>query len=374
MVNLDKDKNQKFLLIDVGLIISIPFIINLCINHNQTNLVLKTENRYAQEFKPLEGLKVKYIASFFDNFDKYISDHMIYRDPIVSSFKDLSSYIPNLQLKLSSNNAVITGKISSNNAVITGKNSFVFLSNKYNLVLDRHIKGDLSILLQKAPNLKKDHEVVLKKIDATYESSKKIGSDFFVLIAPDKHSIYCKQLPSYLSKDTCRKTQNITKEYLKDLEKRQINFIYPFDELQSKSLQKQTYYKTDSHWNMLGAETAFFSLINKISEKGTVFNKEPFKKNDSYFLQEFANHNFGDLKDLANLNTNFPLDEKAYTVKLLVDPINKIYKEENPLIKVDGKMKFKNENASNKLKVLVIHDSFSVALSVFFRLFVYIYG
>lgn len=271
-------------------------------------------------------------------------------------FKNLSSYIPNLQLKLSSN------------AVITGKNSFVFLSNKYNLVLDRHIKGDLSILLQKAPNLKKDHEVVLKKIDATYESSKKIGSDFFVLIAPDKHSIYCKQLPSYLSKDTCRKTQNITKEYLKDLEKRQINFIYPFDELQSKSLQKQTYYKTDSHWNMLGAETAFFSLINKISEKGTVFNKEPFKKNDSYFLQEFANHNFGDLKDLANLNTNFPLDDKAYTVKLLVDPINKIYKEENPLIKMDGKMKFKNENASNKLKVLVIHDSFSVALSVFFNL------
>lgn len=80
-------KFNKFFVIVFCLIISIPFIINLCINHNQTNLVLKTENRYAQEFQPLEGLKVKYIANFFDNFDKYISDHMIYRDPIVSSFK-----------------------------------------------------------------------------------------------------------------------------------------------------------------------------------------------------------------------------------------------------------------------------------------------
>ncbi len=236
-------------------IIATPFLFNILVN-NQQDIVLQTENRKALDFKPLEKFKVRYIAEFFKNYDKYLSDHLIFRDDVVSNFKNITNLG---KLNLFVNNF---------KTAVIGKDNFVFLSDKYNGVLDRHLYGNIKEFNKKYYNMIEDIEYLSKY-------SKSLDKNFFVLVAPDKHGVYCNKLPSYLSFDTCKNIRKITNDRIIKLEEKGINVVYPLDYLRKISISKNLYYKTDSHWNKQGAEAAFNFLMNEISKKSNFFGSSP---------------------------------------------------------------------------------------------------
>ncbi len=341
-------------------IITTPFLLNIVINGVKENLILETENRQAADFKPLENFRISKIKTFFDDFDKFLNDRLISRDFIVNSFRNLTT-----------NNFKL---ILDNPLFIEGKDNFVFIT-KLEYVLERHIKGYSS---KYAREFEKNFNELLKKLKYISDISNKNSIDFFVLVGPDKHSVYCKKLPNYLGKNVCSISKEVTNNQIEKLNSLGIKTIYPVDELRKLTEHKHLYYKTDTHWNILGAEQAFYILMNKISVSKNMYRDVEFIPSQEYDLVEYENVNVGDLKNMG-LSQAYSFKETSYKFKS-VDNKKILWKTDNQknyqekflddICSDAGQKKESmiNIRANNKARILLIHDSFTSGLSYFFNL------
>lgn len=340
-------------------IITTPFLLNIVINGVKENLILETENRQAADFKPLENFRISKIKLFFDDFDKFLNDRLIGRDFIVNSFRNFTTN----DFKLFLDNPLF----------IEGKDNFVFIT-KLEYVLERHIKGYSS---KDAREFEKNFNELLKKLKYISDISNKNSIDFFVLVGPDKHSVYCKKLPNYLGKNVCSISKEVTNNQIKKLNSLGIKTIYPIEELRKLAEYQHLYYKTDTHWNILGAEQAFYILMNQIYASKNKNKNVKFIPNQKYDLIEYKNVNVGDLKNMG-LSRSYSFSESSYKFqsvdnkKILWRVGNqKNYQEKNlddTCSAADQKQEFMiNAEANNKEKILLIHDSFGTNLSYFFN-------
>lgn len=338
-------------------IISTPFLLNIAVNGAKENLILETENRQAADFKPLENFRISKIKTFFDDFDKFLNDRLISRDFIVNSFKDFTTN--NFKLFL------------DNSLFIEGRDNFVFS----NYALDRHIKGYSS---KHAKEFEENFNELINELKYISDISNKNKIDFFVFIGPDKHSVYCKKLPNYFGKNMCSISKEVTINHIKKLETIGIKTIYPVDELRKLAENQHVYYKTDTHWNVLGAEQAFYILMNKISASKNMYRDVEFIPSQDYDLVEYENVNVGDLKNMG-LSQMYLFSEPAYKFRSKYNKkiswkndFQKEYQEKNldDIYSVrDQKIESMiNFGVNNKVKILLIHDSFAENLSYFFNL------
>ena len=148
-------------------------------------------------------------------------------------------------------------KQSSSDKVVIGNHGWLFY------------KGDTNPVEQSMGywNLFTDEQ--LKTIADNLMSSKKVlenmGIEFILYIAPNKETIYKKEIPDYYelkSKTTC--TDQLIK-YLK--ENTDIRIVYPKAELlQAKSEEpdRLLYHKLDTHWNYAGAYIGAISLAKEL--------------------------------------------------------------------------------------------------------------
>lgn len=186
--------------------------------------------------------------------------------------------------------------------------------------------------------------------------------------------MYCKKLPNYLGKNVCSISKEVTNNQIKKLNSLGIKTIYPIDELQKLAEYKHLYYKTDTHWNVLGAEQTFYILMNKISD----YKNINFVPNKDYALIPYENTSVGDFKYMG-VSKFYLFNEPAYSFKSLHS--NKIFwktdNQENYKEKYLDDVKTEthqkkeymiNYMASNETKILLIHDSFGANLSYFFNL------
>ena len=90
--------------------------------------------------------------------------------------------------------------------------------------------------------------------------------DFYVAVAPNKHSIYGEELP-------IKKGNKTTKlEQLKAIfESEALDFIDLSDAFPDKS-EGRLYHKTNTHWNDYGAYWGYKALLSKIIEKYNLRN------------------------------------------------------------------------------------------------------
>lgn len=351
-------KSIKFYLsIFIVALISIPILGNLY-RWPMNETVLKTENRTVTKWVGLKSFKKGEIRKFFQNFDLFIADRLLGKDHVVTKISQLTGD-PDKFLNLSN---IDKG--------IIGKNGFVFLGDSYEKVVTRHFLDAMD-----AEKNKKKFVEFHKEIS---ELTKKIGANYFVLAAPDKHTIYCEEFSSVFAPYGCQKVTDVTNKKRSFLEEEKIVTVYPAYELQQNKADP-VYYKTDTHWNARGAEIGFYALMKVVQEKGTVFKKKAFIPNKAYSLVKEKNTKFGDLGAIASLPESFPLDDVVFKLKTNQE-ISILWKN-----KEDGKFKnallqdvfsgaaapyeyLINKNAPNQLKLLILHDSFNTAMSQFLNL------
>ncbi|MCK5830112.1 MAG: hypothetical protein KAH20_07380 [Methylococcales bacterium] len=145
-------------------------------------------------------------------------------------------------------------------------------------------------------------------IMATKNWLKKRGIEYIYVIVPNKHSIYFDKMPEYISK---LNTFSATDQLVSYLQKHTpVNLVDLRPALLEAKKKNQVYFKTDSHWNFYGTNTAQFEIMKKI---GTLFpgKIKPTLLKNSQFKIVNGNER-GDLSGLAK--TGSKVEELAMPI------------------------------------------------------------
>jgi len=128
-----------------------------------------------------------------------------------------------------------------------GSNGWLFLGDKYRRVYSRSIGKD-----KRSRDLSFEVKKSIAEWAVLYESMGIKGP--FIMIAPNKHSVYWEHLDEELDLAPLTSTDNLM-AVLADNPK-VVDLRNHFRTLK-KSGSYQTYYKTDTHWNSFGAGEAY---------------------------------------------------------------------------------------------------------------------
>lgn len=243
--------------------------------------------------------------------------------------------------------------------VIIGKDDWLYLGDDHANTVTAARSGVDASYIHTALNKK-------RKLDAWEDFFRSKGvQDFKILVGPNKSSIYPEFLPDWFNL-----SENNKVDVLDSVTKNKY-YIYPRSVLlQAKALDdaRDLYYKTDTHWNRLGAWIAFDDFIKKIQKNNPEIN---------YNLQAelhdpVAIHGI----DLSGfLRLTLELKDQQQVVEFLPDtPIRTechiFYTREhvecadNPeIISQPEPLLVTAVGAQNNKKVLWIRDSFGTALS-----------
>jgi len=310
---------------NITLVFSIAFIIALLVPNVVLFLGLDKDVKSNTNitFKTFPELNVKKPMKFIGNFKNY--------------------YVENHGLKKSHINNYISIKRNIlhddpiPNRVVKGKNDWYFLGNHYNNVFNDAYGN--------APITEDQLQIISKSITKTRDYLKKKNIDFYVVIAPNKHTIYPEHLPFSLDKGPSR--LDILNAYLN----KQTDFkIIDLRSVISREKESQLYLKTDTHWNEYGAYLGYNAVMNEIVKKRSVTKRELYEYNIE--KTEIANR---DLDRMINLNqtvSNTLLSPKFLENKDVIETsYNRIH----------------IKNSQKPLKVLMYRDSFALAWMDFFN-------
>ncbi|MDH4319023.1 MAG: hypothetical protein OEV64_11570 [Desulfobulbaceae bacterium] len=290
-----------------------------------------TEKRTLTEF-PKINRKIDDLKVFPVMFEQFYNDHFGFRDPLVYCYSILSYYFG----------------VSPNSSVIAGNDDWFFLSRLgENNVIENYRN---SKLLSDA-----ELERWKQNLETKYFWLKKKGIKYFFVIAPDKHTIYGEYMPSRFIKVRAISRQDQLLEHLKSSE---VPVVDLRPALQEKKRLAQLYFKTDTHWNAIGASIAQFTIAQHLH---FYF---PDIKPINYAFEDFIwkKRKGGDLAEMMNL-------------KNALTEINPVLREKIPISKswdIDPKpYGIKNKlmplfattcKEAPKRRALVFRDSFFISL------------
>ena len=124
------------------------------------------------------------------------------------------------------------------------------------------------------------------------------GIEFYVFCAPNKESVYEQYMPDTVARvnETTRADQ--VAEYL--WANSDVTYVYPKKELIEASKDYQVYYKTDTHWNQIGAFVGFQNFYETAYGQKEEVSDVHFDINS----QELA----GDLATIAGVDKEYAID------------------------------------------------------------------
>ncbi len=213
--------------------------------------------------------------------------------------------------------------------VIVGDDNELFLSGGAHQVED-FILG-----------IKKPHSISYQNFDSNIKFrnkiSEEIGAKFLHIVCPDKQTVYTKKYP-------IKNTQSLGSIYKENCN---AEFLYPVNELQLET----TYYKTDSHWNHLGA---------LIAAKNILANFKINYENESERLSLAKKiEQLGDLG--AKLTPQAKELVEYFEENLLKITLNNEYQGNDGLIKICI-----NPEAQKDYRLLIFGDSFMMCCLTYF--------
>lgn len=278
------------------------------------------------------------MRKYFEKIDKYIADDIPFRGELISFawkfFKD-------------------AGLNEDINITLRGKENWLFIGNSYASTIDK-LQGKLSL-----------HGGMLSKTISRYKQIQQFaveqGADFALLIGPNKSSVYPEYLPPIIYPSG---TRYITPG-VKALEQQGILVLDPTELLRSSKELGLSYYRTDTHWNLLGGSIAASMLLERLG----LPVPQDYKLVPSTAV-------LGDIVSIAGY-TNFPLSEgdnyileweQPFDVTISKNGERKEMPGSTPVATVQGEcISVSNKTATTGKIALVYADSFGDALSPFFN-------
>jgi len=159
-------------------------------------------------------------------------------------------------------NSIINYSLGSSpsNAVILGKQGWLFYNHPKDGIHIKDYSGN-------AKFSEKELLLIKKKIEHLAKEFKKRNITFILTLAPNKHTIYDRFLPSYLRNSGVVNTR--ADQLNRIFSDSPVHYIDLRQVLRNKSNDDKcpTYFLTDTHWNSLGAFYAYEKIINSIKTK-----------------------------------------------------------------------------------------------------------
>lgn len=349
--------NNKFLSNAFIFFISIPFLLNWIVQGDRDGEILASENHSMTKFSPLTRLTQHELLKFFENKELYISDRLLLKDfvnPLLLKYTAEPKYFSN------------SADISSG---IIASDGWLFIGDRFGLPISKHFS-----------TIKPDAKIIKKTVDtlnALKKTADSLNSKYIVLVAPDKHSIYCEKFPKWILKNTlCSNINSYTKILIASIQDSGINVVFPFTELRQSRNDEQLYYKNDTHWNFLGASIAFESFLKGIQLLDGYDDKLNF--NNSILIKSNETYE-GDLIKLIGVSGAYSLNQVVWkfhgNTQLNVIWQDKSSKKIVPFSKAAQTAKsdffaiVQNDKGKIFKRVVVLGDSFATALSPFFNLY-----
>ncbi|EPP6257997.1 alginate O-acetyltransferase AlgX-related protein [Cronobacter sakazakii] len=248
--------------------------------------------------------------------------------------------------------------ISPDNSII-GKDGWLYLGDAYANTMTE-ARG-----MRKAnPDMVLHLQAVRKSWDQFARENDSAG--YFVSIAPNKQSVVKEKLPDWAA--IGGGSNNINLMFSSSLKDDTAIDLSP--QLKMHSHKESLYYKTDTHWNYLGAWYGFKELCESISRKHQInclsdndvsFSEKERQAGDlSRFLRisEFLN----DKDQVVSFRYKSDVMVKGWDGVLIrkSDLNDVIYEMNTPLHTTSS-------NAKNKLKVLWLRDSFGISMYPYFN-------
>lgn len=326
--------SKKVFIIIVTLIFITPAVFNFFIVADKTNENRSLKSRPEFSFNNIENSDNVFKATYYevinykDEYDKYYASNFSLKQHLFKPYY----FIQN----------TIFSKNPLPEKVVNGNDGWLFLGDSYSDVI-LESRGLLKFS-------KKQVNLIRKNILSATNYLKENDITYYVAIAPNKHTIYGDKLFNTNYNGETKKTQ--VHNALSNHNLKLIDLGEGFDEV-----QEQLYFKTNTHWNDLGAYYGYKNLMKSI--------KREFGSIKSVSLNEVDKESritwTEDLTKLLDIRVK-EIGEK-YSIK---NPKSQKIKS---LLTIPDNYKRKPEtyerrykSNSNDLKVLIFRDSFSSAM------------
>lgn len=238
---------MKHLKIFFILLFSVILLLPLAFFNRQPNHISEIDNRKLAEFPKLDKINSETIKDVY----KYVNDRVGFREEIIQGYGVLNNKLFNILV---------------HPAYIYGQDGYIYFG-MYQKNYDEHTR---------------QFTKSLKEVKDYVESR---GGKFYVLINPEKTSVYTEYLPRGVNYN--RTWMQLIEKDLKDYS---INFIDNTEELKKRSIMEQVYNRQydAGHWNDLGA---FYGVNNLLQLIGKDNSKvQPHKKEDFEITKEIKKY------------------------------------------------------------------------------------
>lgn len=242
-----------------------------------------SENYENRELAARPVLTLDHYGTFASDYTAFFNDHLQFRNILISLNSTIDYFC--------------FGR-SSSDYVIVGADHWLFYS--------REGDGDPVGCYQGTNLLSEEELEELAEnccMQRDYLLSK--GKEFVIFIAPNKERMYPEYMPKRYGKPAEQYRALQIYEYLK--EKTDLRVVYPYTELTDarSKLEERIYYKTDTHWNCIGAYVGASALLAELGIK------MPKVTSESIRIQR-GESKAGDLAGMLNLNSQLKSVDNEY--------------------------------------------------------------
>ncbi|MCK5221921.1 MAG: hypothetical protein KAR14_10105, partial [Candidatus Aminicenantes bacterium] len=273
------------------------------------------------------------IFPYFRKYEAYYNDNFSFRSFLISWYNVLKYNLSG------------TSPLDS---VYIGKEGWLFLAKESGITLDKYY---FSFDLFKSSDMKLWKERILQRKNW----AESLGCTYLLIVIPNKQTIYPKMMPSGMNTALSKSMMDQLFEYLHpELDNIVIDLRNKF---RKEKEEHRLYQKTDTHWNQLGAYSAYRSILNYLS----VISGENIEPDDiSEFRIELREKDGGDLARLLSFHKSKYRDR---IITLEREEDNNIESSEiNPDFADSSVLVNKNKNGQFP-PLLFIYDSFGEYLN-----------
>lgn len=238
---LKSNENKKAMIhiIIIACFIAVLLLPVLYVNRTQ-GLILENENRYAVNFPRL-----------FDEEGNLITDNL--QESLTNWFNDNFGFRDEL-IKLRANILVKLFHISSNYQVEIGRDGWYFYTQDNNIGL---AKGDYPLSEKEVEDIVFNQQEISNRL-------KEQGIDYVLLMTPSKVSVYPENIKSgnYVVGDTAI---DIISTAIRNNSDVKVYSLKPT--LLEAKQEQQVYFKTDTHWNEVGAYISYCNIVDYLRKQ-----------------------------------------------------------------------------------------------------------
>jgi len=316
----DYPLSKSFIILMFLLLIFIPFV-----GKKQTTSL---ENR---NLAPFPEWRWSNVWQFFFKYQVYFDDRFAYRNELVE-------HVNKTKIKLFNKSAIP-------DQVTIGKEDWLFLSRKDYIAAASEVYTE-----QQLDTIVLNLEVITRYFDNK-------GIKFYFMMIPLKDRIYPEFLPPLQRVETRNSKLDQIFDRLKN--NNVIRSVNCKQELLVGKKVKETFYKTDTHWNMFGTYIGYRKLMARLNEDFPVL--QAYKPEE--FMVDSTIEFDGDLQKMFGFNDVYKMRSYSYKLKSGAEPITTI--TTNPKYPNAYFSTKKMPQKVNGLRLYLVRDSFSESLKVF---------